>query len=39
METSLGRRRLRFGAGYRVTPSSVLRSELDALLGPDALVA
>jgi DNA polymerase III subunit alpha len=39
METSVGRRRLRFGSGYRVTPSSVLRSELDALLGPDAMVA
>ena len=39
MDTSLGRRRLRFGSEYRVTASTVLRSELDALLGPDALVA
>jgi DNA polymerase-3 subunit alpha len=39
MDTSVGRRRLRFGAGYRVAASPVLRSELDALLGPDAMVA
>jgi DNA polymerase-3 subunit alpha len=39
METSAGRRRLRFGAGYRVSPSVALRAELDHLLGPDALVA
>ena len=32
-------RRLRFGAGYRVSPSLALRAELDHLLGPDALVA
>jgi hypothetical protein len=39
METSAGRRRLRFGAGYRVSPSVAFRAELDHLLGPDALVA
>ena len=39
METSAGPRRLRFGAGYRVSPSVALRAELDQLLGPDALVA
>jgi DNA polymerase III subunit alpha len=39
METSAGRRRLRFGSGYRVSPSVSLRAELDELLGPDALVA
>jgi DNA polymerase-3 subunit alpha len=39
METSDGRRRLRFGSGYQVTPSGALRAELDELLGPDALVA
>jgi DNA polymerase-3 subunit alpha len=39
METSAGRRRLRFGPEYRVSASTVLRSELDALLGPDTLVA
>jgi DNA polymerase III subunit alpha len=39
METSAGRRRLRFGAGYRVSPSVALRAEIDHLLGPDALVA
>jgi DNA polymerase-3 subunit alpha len=39
MDTSAGRRRLRFGAGYRVSPSVALRAEIDHLLGPDALVA
>jgi DNA polymerase III subunit alpha len=39
MQTSAGHRRLRFGAGYRVSPSVALRSEIDHLLGPDALVA
>jgi DNA polymerase-3 subunit alpha len=39
METSTGPRRLRFGSGYRVSPSVALRAELDQLLGPDALVA
>jgi DNA polymerase III subunit alpha len=39
METTAGLRRLRFGDGYRVSPSDALRSELDELLGPDALVA
>jgi DNA polymerase-3 subunit alpha len=39
MRTSLGPRRLRFGSGYRVSPSLALRAELDHLLGPDALVA
>jgi DNA polymerase III subunit alpha len=39
MDTSNGRRRLRFGPEYRVAASNALRSELDELLGPDALVA
>jgi DNA polymerase III subunit alpha len=39
MDTSAGSRRLRFGAGYRVSPSVALRAEIDHLLGPDALVA
>jgi DNA polymerase III subunit alpha len=39
METSAGPRRLRFGSGYRVSPTGALRAELDELLGPDALVA
>jgi DNA polymerase-3 subunit alpha len=39
MATSTGPRRLRFGPGYRVTPTRQLRSELDDLLGPGALVA
>jgi hypothetical protein len=39
MDTSAGRRRLRFGAGYRISPSVALRAEIDHLLGPDALVA
>jgi DNA polymerase-3 subunit alpha len=39
MDTSSGRRRLRFGPEYRVAASNALRSELDDLLGPDALVA
>jgi len=39
MDTSSGQRRLRFGAGYRVSPTVALRAELDELLGPDALVA
>jgi DNA polymerase-3 subunit alpha len=39
MATSGGPRRLRFGPGYRIAPTSALRAELDDLLGPDALVA
>jgi DNA polymerase-3 subunit alpha len=39
MDTRAGRRRLRFGDGYRVTPSPALRAELDQLLGPTALAA
>jgi DNA polymerase-3 subunit alpha len=39
MDTSAGLRRLRFGPGFRVTPTRELRSELDDLLGPGALVA
>jgi hypothetical protein len=32
-------RKLRFGNGYRVTPTPALRAELDQLLGPAALAA
>ena len=39
MQTREGTRRLRFGAGYRVTPSPALRAELDQLLGPAAIAA
>ncbi len=39
MTTRDGVRRLRFGPDYRVTSSSALRAELDALLGPRALAA
>jgi DNA polymerase-3 subunit alpha len=39
MATTAGSRRLRFGAGYRVSMSGSLRAELDELLGPEALVA
>jgi DNA polymerase-3 subunit alpha len=39
METRDGKRRLRFGEGYRVTPSAALRAELDQLLGPASLAA
>ena len=39
MTTSAGPRRLRFGPGYRVTATQGLRSEMDDLLGPGALVA
>jgi len=39
MGTAAGPRRLRFGAGYRITMSGGLRAELDELLGPEALVA
>jgi DNA polymerase-3 subunit alpha len=39
MLTTSGPRRLRFGAGYRVSVSGHLRAELDELLGPEALVA
>jgi hypothetical protein len=39
MTTSAGPRKLRFGSSYRVTPTRELRSELDDLLGPGALVA
>ena len=36
MRTREGKRRLRFGDGYRVKPSAALRAELDALLGTGA---
>ncbi len=39
MGTAAGPRRLRFGAGYKITMSGSLRAELDELLGPEALVA
>ena len=39
METREGLRRLRFGDGYRVRPSSGLRAELDGLLGPGVMAA
>jgi DNA polymerase III subunit alpha len=39
MKTRDGIRRLRFGAGYRVTPSPALRAQLDELLGPRSLAA
>jgi len=39
MRTSAGLRRLRFGNGYRVRPSSSLRAEIDHVLGQDALAA
>jgi DNA polymerase-3 subunit alpha len=39
MATRDGVRRLRFGDGYRVTPSSALRAEIDQLLGPAAIAA
>ena len=39
METSSGRRRLRFGPDCRVSRVDALRAELNDLLGPDALVA
>ncbi|MDP9228802.1 MAG: DNA polymerase III subunit alpha, partial [Actinomycetota bacterium] len=39
METREGKRRLRFGDGYRVKPSASLRAELDALLGSGAQAA
>ncbi len=39
METREGMRRLRFGDGYRVRPSSGLRAELDGLLGPGVMAA
>jgi DNA-directed DNA polymerase III PolC len=39
MRTSSGSRCLRFGASYRVTPTSTLRAELDALLGGSAVGA
>ncbi len=39
METREGIRRLRFGDGYRVQPSSGLRAELDGLLGPGVMAA
>jgi DNA polymerase-3 subunit alpha len=37
MRTATGERRLRLGDGYRVTPNSSLRAELDRLLGDAAL--
>ena len=39
MRTRDGVRKLRFGSGYRVTPSPALRAELDQLLGPAAIAA
>ena len=39
MQTREGLRRLRFGDGYRVRPSSGLRAELDGLLGPGVMAA
>jgi DNA polymerase-3 subunit alpha len=39
MRTRDGVRRLRFGSGYRVTPSTALRAEIDQLLGPAAIAA
>jgi hypothetical protein len=39
MQTREGKRRLRFGDGYRVQPSAALRAELDALLGLGARAA
>jgi DNA polymerase III subunit alpha len=39
MRTASGDRRLRLGEGYRVTPSTGLRAELDRLLGDAALSA
>jgi DNA polymerase-3 subunit alpha len=39
MRTREGVRKLRFGSGYRVTPSPALRAELDQLLGPAAIAA
>jgi DNA polymerase III subunit alpha len=39
MRTREGIRRLRFGAGYRVSTSPALRAEIDQLLGPAALAA
>jgi DNA polymerase-3 subunit alpha len=39
MSTSAGPRRLRFGPGYRVSPSALLTAELDTVLGPAALAA
>ncbi len=39
MRTREGKRRLRFGSEYCVTPSPALRAELDQLLGPTALAA
>jgi DNA polymerase-3 subunit alpha len=37
MRTASGDRRLRLGEGYRVTPSTGLRAELDRLLGDATL--
>ena len=39
MRTASGDRRLRLGEGYRVTPSTGLRAELDRLLGDATLSA
>jgi DNA polymerase-3 subunit alpha len=39
MTTREGVRKMRFGDGYRVTPSSALRAEIDQLLGPAAIAA
>ena len=39
MRTREGTRRLRFGRDYRITPSPGLRSELDELLGAQAIAA
>jgi DNA polymerase-3 subunit alpha len=39
MRTREGTRRLRFGRDYRITPSQGLRSEIDELLGSQAIAA
>jgi len=39
MVTREGVRRLRFGDGYRVTPSPALHAEIDQLLGPASIAA
>ena len=39
VQTSEGRKTLRFGSGYRVQPSPNLRYEIGQLLGPGALAA
>ena len=39
MDTRAGKRRLKFGDGYKVRPSAALHAELDALLGAGARAA